>query len=161
VNLTVARTTEQLVALSLDCLRVADARWVEGMRGDGSRGSVPLVDVLVPETGDQGGTLALLAAATEAGEPTPHQGRWTFVAEEGFGTLAARLQVQYLVSGEHMELRLAFRIPGHDALLAGIRDARRLLFRHGDGPTLQVDPPTDDLAAVLRIADRAHAAATP
>ncbi len=80
MNLTVARNTEQLVALSLDCLRVADARWVEGMRGDGSRGSVPLVDVLVPETGDQGGTLALLAAAAEAGEPTPHQGRWTFVA---------------------------------------------------------------------------------
>lgn len=161
MNLTVARTAEQLVAHSLDCLRVTDAQWVEGMRGDGTHGSVPCVEVAVPETGDQGGTLALVVAATEAGEPTPHQGRWTFVAEDGFGALVARLQVQYLLEGERMELRLAFRVPGHDALLAGIRDARRLLFRHGDGPTLQVDPPTDDLAAVLRILDRAHATATP
>lgn len=156
MNLTVARTTEQLVAHSLDCLRVADAHWVEGMRGDGTQGSVPFVEVAVPETGDQGGTLALLEAGAAAGEPMPHQGRWTFVAEDGFGALVARLHVQYLLDGDRMELRLAFRVPGHDALLTGIRDARRLLFRHGDGPTMQVDPPTDDLAAVLRIVERAN-----
>jgi len=154
VNLTVARNTEQLVALSLDSLRVADARWMDGMRGDGTHGSVPRIEVSAPEGSDQAGTLSLLAAAQEAGRPTPNQARWTFVATEGFGDVVARLQIHYLLA-DPMELRIAFRLPGHELLLCGVRDARRLLFSNAGSTVLVVDPPVDDLAAVLRLVERA------
>jgi hypothetical protein len=37
-----------------------------------------------------------------------------------------------------------------------VRDARRLLFGVVDGPVFVVDPPIDDLAAVLRLVERAR-----
>ncbi len=160
MNLTVARSTEQLVALSLDAMRVVDAQWMDGMRGNGTQGSVPRV-VVSAEGADHAGheTLALLAAAQEHGRPTPNQARWTFVASDGFGDVAARLQIHYHLA-EPAELRIAFRVPGHEALLTGVRDARRLLFGVADGPVFVVDPPVDDLAAVLRLVERANISAT-
>lgn len=158
MHLTVARSTDALVAFSLDAARVVDAEWMEGMRGDGSQGQVPLVTLAAPESGDQAGTLAIVGAAVAAGEPVPHQGRWAFVATEGFTDVVARLEIQYLVP-ERMVLRIAFRVPGHEALLAGVKMAQRLLFKVPDGPVLQVDPPADDLAAVLRLVERAAAGA--
>jgi hypothetical protein len=154
VNLTVARNTEQLVARSLDSLRIVDAQWMDGMRGDGTTGSVPRIVVAPAEGTEEDATLALLAEAQADGRPTPNQARWSFVATEGFGDVVARLQVHYHLA-EPAELRIAFRVPGHDVLLAGVRDARRLLFGTGDGPVLLVDPPIDDLAAVLRLMERA------
>jgi hypothetical protein len=159
VNLTVARNTEQLVAHSLDSLRIVDARWMDGMRGNGTHGSVPGIVVIAAEGTDQDATLALLASAQEEGLPTPNQARFTFVATEGFGDVIARLEIHYHLA-DPVELRIAFRVPGHEALLAGVRDARRLLFGAADGPVLVVDPPVDDLAAVLRLVERAGAHVT-
>jgi hypothetical protein len=159
MHLTVARNTDALVAFSLDCLRVVDAEWVEGMRGDGARGRVPLVALATPEAGDSAGTLAIVGAALEAGEPVPHQGRWAFVASEDFSDVVARLEVQYLVP-DRMVLRIAFRVPGHEALLNGVRESQRLLFRVPGGPLLQVDPPVDDLTAIIRLIERAASRAS-
>ena len=159
MNLTVARSTEQLVARSLDSLRVADARWLDGMRGNGTHGSVPGIVVSAAEGSDQEATLALLAEMQQEGRPTPNQARWSFVATEGFGDVVARLQIHYPLA-EPVELRIAFRVPGHEMLLAGVRDARRLLFGLHDGPVFVVDPPVDDLAAVLRLVERASAPAS-
>jgi hypothetical protein len=159
MHLTVARNTDALVAFSLDAARVVDAEWMEGMRGDGSHGQVPLVTLAAPESGDMAGTLAIVGATVAAGEPVPHQGRWAFVATEGFTDVVARLEVTYLAP-ERMVLHLAFRVPGHEALLAGVKMAQRLLFKVPDGPVLQVDPPVEDLSAVLRLIERAAAGAT-
>jgi hypothetical protein len=159
MNLTVARNTEQLVAHSLDSLRIVDARWMDGMRGDGAQGSVPRIVITAAEGTDQDATLALLAAAQEDGRPTPNQARFTFVASEGFGDVVALLEIHYHLD-DPVELRIAFRVPGHEALLAGVRDPRRLLFGAADGPVLVVDPPIDDLAAVLRLVERAGSTVT-
>jgi hypothetical protein len=157
VNLTVARSTEQLVARSLDSLRIVDAQWMDGMRGDGTKGSVPRVTVASAEGTEADTTLALLAEAQVDRRATPNQARWTFVATEGFGDVVALLQIHYHLA-EAAELRIAFRVPGHEVLLAGVRDARRLLFGTAHGPQLVVDPPVDDLAAVLRLIERAGTA---
>lgn len=155
MNLTVARSTEQLVAQSIDSLRIVDARWMDGMRGDGTQGSVPRIMISAPEGTDQDATLSLLMAAHLEGRPTPNQARWRFVATEGLGDVVARLQIHYHLA-DAVELRIAFRVPGHELLLAGVRDARRLLFGVVDGPVFVVDPPIDDLAAVLRLVERAR-----